>query len=369
MIRHDYTSCAMCHADPSGAGILTPYGRAQSEVLLRTTWRPPKDDEDPAKLGGFAFGAVTLPEWLGLQVDARSLALRVAPPSPAPATQRLVLMQADAAASLAAGPLRMSLSLGYLHEGGLGASLTRGDGDRLVSRQHWAGVAFGESDAFLLRAGRLNLPFGLRVVEHTSFVRSSTRTDINAAAQHGVALAYNTDAWRAEAMLIAGNLQLAPDSLRERGVAGYVERPFSPTFAAGASTLVTHTARDLDARTEAFRQAHGIFARFVPAKPVVILAEADALLRSPKRRPIDVGLASLLQVDVEPVQGLHVMATGELMSGRLASEAPSYGGWLSAMWFFLPHVDVRADAVLRSVPAGPDRVGITSLLLQLHGWL
>ena len=35
MIRHDYTGCATCHADPSGGGLLTLYGRAQSDLLLR----------------------------------------------------------------------------------------------------------------------------------------------------------------------------------------------------------------------------------------------------------------------------------------------------------------------------------------------
>jgi len=38
MIRNGYTQCATCHADPSGGTLLTPYGRAQSELLLSSRW-------------------------------------------------------------------------------------------------------------------------------------------------------------------------------------------------------------------------------------------------------------------------------------------------------------------------------------------
>jgi hypothetical protein len=62
MIRHDYTVCSTCHIDPSGAGLMTLYGRAQGEVLLRTRYGEPPADEDPSKLGGFAFGALELPK-------------------------------------------------------------------------------------------------------------------------------------------------------------------------------------------------------------------------------------------------------------------------------------------------------------------
>lgn len=369
MIRHEYTACTMCHADPSGAGIVTPYGRAQSEVLLRTQWGEPDEDADPAKLGGFAFGVAPLPEWLDLQADARSLLYHVSPPAPAPGTTRLILMQADAAAALRLGPLRASGMLGYLHEGGLGASVTRGQADRLVSRQHWVGLVLDEDEAFLVRAGRMNLPFGLRILEHTSFVRASTRTDINAAQQHGVSLAYNTEGWRAEAMAILGNFQLRPDALRERGISAYVERTVTPQLALGATSLITHADHELESRTSAFRQAHGVFGRYVPAKPVVIMLEADALVRSPKRRPIDVGATGLLQVDVEPIQGVHAAVTGELLTTDLTGQAMSLGGWLSAFWFFLPHVDIRADLIYRSLPVADGRAGVVMGLAQLHGWL
>lgn len=369
MIRHDYTVCSTCHIDPSGAGLMTLYGRAQSEVLLRTRYGEPPADEDPSKLGGFAFGALDLPEEMLLQGDVRASVLSVQPPSPAPAVTRFILMQADFAVGAMVDRFRASLSLGYVHEGALGASVTHGEEDRLVSRQHWAGFVFGESDAFMLRAGRINLPYGLRVMEHTSWVRSSSRTDINASQQHGVALSYSSENWRMEVMGIVGNLQLSPHVLRERGYSAYIERAFSQTAAAGLSSLITYADYDIATKQPVFRQAHGVFARVVPVKPLVLMAEADLLARSARGFAWEVGAAGLLQADYEPAQGLHFIGTGELLSGDFADQPASVGGWLSAQWFFLPHVDIRLDLIHRNVPAGDARAGVTSFLGQIHGFL
>ncbi|AKT36111.1 hypothetical protein [Chondromyces crocatus] len=369
MIRHDYTSCSTCHIDPSGAGLMTLYGRAQSEVLLRTRYGEPPADEDPSKLGGFLFGAIPLPEQLLVQADVRSLLLHVRPPSPAPTVTRYMLMQADAAAGAVIDRFRASVSLGYVPEGALGASVTHGEEHRLVSRQHWAGVVLGESEAFMLRAGRMNLPYGLRIIEHTMWARSATLTDINAAQQHGLAFSYVEDAWRMEVMAIIGNLQLSPPDLRERGYSGYVERAFGQNLAVGVSSLITYTDTDLATQAPLFRHAHGVFARYVPVKPVVIMAEGDFLMRSSRDASIQAGATGMLQVDVEPIQGVHFIGTGEVLNNDFSAQGASLGGWLSANWFFAPHADVRFDFNYRNVPIAGSRAGVTSLLGQLHVFL
>jgi hypothetical protein len=64
----------------------------------------------------------------------------------------------------------------------------------------------------------------------------------------------------------------------------------------------------------------------------------------------------MLQVDVEPVQGLHFMATGEALDrGQpegAADSAPGageavFGAWLSLNWFVYTHFDFRIDLLLR----------------------
>jgi hypothetical protein len=130
-----------------------------------------------------------------------------------------------------------------------------------------------------------------------------------------------------------------------------------------------HTDLDLTAKAATFRQAHGVFARYVPARAVVLQAETDLVVKSPARQPIDVGLVGFLQVDVEPIQGVHLLATGELSNPQIGPRGFDLGTWGSLAWFFLPHVDARADVVFRSVVADTGRSEVTSFLLQLHAFL
>src|SRR5580700_3676575 len=62
MIRHEYQGCVPCHADPSGAGLLTEYGRAMAENVMRTRYGSPPTDEPPV-YARFLFGIPT-PDWL-----------------------------------------------------------------------------------------------------------------------------------------------------------------------------------------------------------------------------------------------------------------------------------------------------------------
>src|SRR5579863_3255217 len=69
MIRHGYTGCTPCHTDPSGgAGALTEYGRAQSDLLLRTRYG--ESSEEANRTAAF-LSFLTLPEQARLGGDFR----------------------------------------------------------------------------------------------------------------------------------------------------------------------------------------------------------------------------------------------------------------------------------------------------------
>jgi len=385
MIRHEYTACAQCHADPSGGGLLTPYGRAQGELLLRTPYTKRAEDEEPGKIGNFMFGAFDLPDWLLLGADARGMQLqsKTSLPDPIPnppKASRFILMQADMQGQVTYNWFRANGSIGYAYEGALGASITRGQNNsgRAVSRVHWLGADLGEDKQFLLRAGRMNLPFGLRQIEHTMFVRTATRTDINAAQSDGVAIAYNGPKLRAELMAIAGNFQVRPDDYRERGYAGYLEYAPYEKLAVGASSLIVHADAGLSEPVQSapvWRHAHGLFARFTPVKPLVLLAESDLLLVSQPPSAANshrsqFGSANMLQADVEPYQGVHVIVAGELYDQELARSRATWEGWAGAQWFFAPHADVRLDAVYTATPiSSTDSASTVTLLAQFHVYL
>jgi hypothetical protein len=359
MIRHEYSRCGSCHTDPSGAGLLTSYGRDQSDQLLRMQYGA--SDAEPGKTSGFLWGILKEPSVLTLGGQFRPMFMELKVGKGSFGSQ-LIFMQADVQAELDLGHFRANASFGLAPTDGSGASVA----GSFISREHWAGYGF-LNDALLLRAGRINLPFGIRSIEHTLFVRRATRTDLNDTQQHGVAVAYDGSGIRAELMAIAGNYQIRPDAYRERGYSLTAEYAALDNLAIGVSSLATHAARDLYVKVANTRQAHGVLVRYAPWRPLVFLGEGDVLVQKTSGAASVTGLATLLQADVEPIQGLHFMVTGETYTP--GKQAQSYGGWLGAAWFFAPHADLRLDFMQRSEIFGPARVPVTAAMAQAHVFL
>jgi hypothetical protein len=254
----------------------------------------------------------------------------------------------------------------------------QGDGLNAISRTHWLG--WEVAPAWLVRAGRLNLPFGLRVPEHVMWVRSATQTDRESDQQHGVALSYTGSGLRGEVMAILGNYQISPDRYRERGYAGFVELIPIRGVAVGVSSQLTHAEADvvlLD-ESETWRQSHGVFVRWVPASRIAVLGEGDVLLRS--RR--DPGYVGFLRGDYAPLQGLHLMLTGEVLDlgyrpdplvglrrRRPGNGAPRFGGWLTVAWFFYSQLDLRVEGRYQQPQNSRMEDSALTVLTQLHTYL
>ena len=114
MIRHDYTGCNQCHADSSGGGLLTEYGRAQSDFLLRMRYGAPESYEPP-RSAEFLLGVVKLPESLLLGGDVRlcGVGTRVNGQD----SSRFFFMQADLQGQLAVERVKVNGSIGYAEVG------------------------------------------------------------------------------------------------------------------------------------------------------------------------------------------------------------------------------------------------------------
>jgi hypothetical protein len=346
MIRHGYTGCATCHTDPSGgAGALTAYGRAQSDLLLRMRYGQSSEEAD--KTSGFMWGTIPLPDELRLGGDFRE-AFFSDQPENAPLNQQLITMRADLYGDVKVGRFRATGSIGYAPTGALGASITDAPQENLISREHWVGAELDEDGAWLVRAGRITIPFGIRMVEHTLWVRSLTRTDMNDTQTYGAALAVTKDNWRGEVMGIAGNFMIHPDAFRERGGAGYFEYAPTTTLAVGVSALVTRATRDIVYGVTDYRQAYGPFVRYAPVQALVLMAEFDGVFQSLTWHGHRDGYAGFIQADYEPVQGFHFMLTSEAMNSGQSGEPSSFDGWVSAVWFFAPHADLRIDGIFTS---------------------
>jgi len=356
--------CGACHADPSGAGPITRYARQVSGNFI-----PMADGSDPAKGADsveFLFGAVKMPEWLELGGNVRVLSLSQKSPG-VPLTKRLIWMQLDGEATVNVSNFVASGTLGYAPEGALGATLMRGTQDNLVSRQHWLGYRPSETSELMFRAGRMNLPFGIRSLEHTLWTRKLTRTNINDEQQYGVSAYFGAGPLRGELMGIVGNLQLRPDLYRERGYSVYLEAETFDGLALGVSSLVTHRKLDTVTLKETWRQVHGGFGRWAtPLKSLVLLGECDYLFESSRDSYYRRGVVSYMQADWELLQGIHVLATGEVNHIGVRKRYWSYAGWLSYAWFLAPHADVRLDGIYQSLGSAVGKAGVYTVLLQGH---
>jgi hypothetical protein len=371
MIRHGFAKCASCHTDPMGGETLTGFGRIMSDTTLSTRWGSGKDPTKDAEL----FFGVEEPRALSVGGSFRVMdALYQFPKGSSSGKYTAFPMQLDAYGELRpVERLRIGGSLGVskVKKGSpyaTAAQITKnnaGDQYNAISRSHWIG--YDVTDDILVRAGRMNLPFGVRLPEHTMWARSATRTDRESAQQHGLAVSYSAGRVRGEIMGIAGNFQIGPDKYRERGYSLNAEYLLGLRTAVGVSSLVTHAADDrfLQNGKPLTRQAHGVTARLVPLDDIAILAEADVLTTSQTQ----LGYVGMVQADYEFAQGFHAILTGEILnagkstaSGTVKSPGagdPALGGWLTFGWFFFTHFDARVDLVVRQESP-------VTLLSQVH---
>jgi hypothetical protein len=317
------------------------------------------------------WGLVDTPDWLLLGGSYRQLAVW----KPSPKMFTTFPMMADAYGQLQFGHFRAEGSIGIIRVGvgspyGRAVQLTGNQGDQwnLLSRTHWVGYDLDDSQ-ITVRAGHLNLPFGIRIPEHTMWVRQATRTDRESAQQDGVAVSFNGEFLRGEIMAIAGNYQVRPDKYRERGYSLYAEYLVSARTALGVSSLVTSAKEDrVSLDPNVVRQVHGVMVRSAFSDQFTLLAEADALITTQR----DAGYVGFAQLDYEITQGLHLMVTGEILDQgydklnggayTLGNGQPELGAWGTVDWFCLPHVEVRMDAFSRQ---NDD----TTILGQLHVFL
>ena len=98
--------------------------------------------------------------------------------------------------------------------------------------------------------------------------------------------------------------------------------------------------------------------------PWVMMAEADLLVQTASGVTTDWGGTGFFQADVEPIQGLLFILTGE---GLRQYKVTSAGAWFSVSWFFFTYCEARIDTIFTEfgVPGGGSQ-GSFSVLGQLH---
>ncbi len=206
------------------------------------------------------------------------------------------------------------------------------------------------ADGWTVRTARLVMPYGMRVPKHHLWYRDVTRAQREV--RKGYVLPRSAVSTRSNPLAIVNEHKQLSDRYRERGYAAYAEYALRPGLALGVSGLITLANADRLSfeQEKTWHKAESVFlrARVLPTLSV----QSELTLAQTSRRAL--GYAAVLQLDYEPLRGLHLSCTGEL-AGRPAREPePLYaendvlpGAWMTVDWLMSPHFEARFDAIAR----------------------
>lgn len=151
MVRKNYPSCTSCHVDPSGGGVLNPYGKMIAGSALSTFKSCDKCQGEPS-------------EWLGFGANFRHLNATVRNPETKEEFHTKFDMQREV--ELALTPVK-----GFTVVGSVG---TYGPLQVQEYQRAYAMLTLWR-DMFRLRVGRYTPNFGIKDPDHTLWTRSKLR--------------------------------------------------------------------------------------------------------------------------------------------------------------------------------------------------
>jgi hypothetical protein len=275
-------------------------------------------------------------------------------------------MQADVAARFAAGAWSLTASLGLrgvVRPGtpdqagsGLGEVELPGPESYLVSREHY--LSWQSTAGAYVRAGRFFAPYGLRLVDHTTYVRRHLGFN-QLEESYGISAGIVAPQWEAHVTGFASD-RLREATRREIGVAGLVEYK--------ASTAVAGASARLGVGEEDVRTSVGIHAKWWMAGPQLLWQlELDGVRQDFDAGPGRWQLVGYAGPTWTPAQGLYIGASYEIFDEDIIVrdvERHGVGAWLS----FLPRAHMELMLSGRTQRIGASDHAHTGLV-QLHYYL
>lgn len=222
-IGHGYNSCITCHYNPFGNGPINDYGRAFSATAVSS--RGFYDDNKPEELisqeSGFFFKQPENKHFRP-QASYRGLLLKRNFGEISEQTD-YIHMQADLNVVLKGGEndkFISSVTFGYAPVPRSLQNTPAGDEIKEYrTREHYIG--YRPNPSWGLYAGLMDKTFGIRIVEHTSYARTTPQLTMDDQS-HGVTLHYNNPSFEGGVNFFVGNLT-QEETLRMKGFAGTFE--------------------------------------------------------------------------------------------------------------------------------------------------
>ncbi|MBY0415287.1 MAG: hypothetical protein K2Q18_14040 [Bdellovibrionales bacterium] len=236
-IGHGYNSCITCHYNPFGNGPINDYGRAVSATAIssRGFYKDSKPEDLIGKESGFFFKEPKNTIFRPF-ASYRGLLLKRNFGEDSETTD-YIHMQADLNVVLKYGEndkYISSFSFGYAPVPRALQNTPAGDEiETYRSREHYIG--YRPSSVWGFYAGLMDKTYGVKIVEHTAFARTTPQLTMDDQA-HGVTVHYNTPQLEGGFNLFVGNL--AQDAvIRMKGVAGTFEYTVAEKNRLGLSIL------------------------------------------------------------------------------------------------------------------------------------
>lgn len=337
--------CNACHVGPAGGGLINAYGRDSAEDMGSS----PGD-------GRWAYGA-KLPGWLSLGVDTRAGAIVS---HIGDSTKPIVVpMLADVYAAAHGGAFTA-----YVAAGARGVARPEGQNPAsyLVSRQHWVMWQPDKVGPYA-RVGRFFAPYGLRLVDHTAFVRRFLDTN-TLEETYGLGAGWIADAFEVHATGFVGDPLLAVGQKDAVGAAVTAAVRLGKLAEIGVSGR--HAAGEPVTRTMG-----GLTGKLwlAPAK-LQLLGEVDLVSQKVDGFDATSQLASYVGATVFPMKGWMFGASWGRWQPDL-EVAPTVRDSFDAQatWFLKAHwelIGVFREQVIDGGDGGPSS---TMGMVQLHYWL
>lgn len=346
--------CSQCHVSPAGGGLLTAWGQSEAgDTIAR------------GGDGTFLHGAATLPDWLLVGGDVRLAALANDTGSSEGVELAVFPMQLDLSLGVAKGAWTVVGTIGARGRVRSGASddpsnpasevMEPSLANVIISREHYV-MWRPETQGAYVRAGRFATPYGLRLADHTAYVRRYLGFNLFEET-YGANGGYIGEDWELHASAFVYD-PLQGAARRDVGGAVTVEKIATERLLLGASARASVASTD----TRVQAGAHGKL--WLDGAKLLVQAEIDGV-----RQMIDGGgdrwqLAAYVGPVVIPARGVYVGIAYESFAEDLQTRAVTRhagNAWVSVLP--LAHVEVMLSG--RAQWIGPGERAFNTML-QVH---
>jgi hypothetical protein len=346
--------CAQCHISPAGGGVLSAWGIEESADTL-----------SGGGDGRFLHGAIELPEWLIVGGDARVAALANDVGGTDGTELAAFPMQADLAIGVKTGAwtvVGIVGARGRVRSGDPDTTSTANQvtdtslASYVISREHYVMWRPDEAGGIYVRAGRFAAPYGLRLADHTAYVRRYLGYNL-LEETYGIGVGYLADSVEVHATGFIYDPLQGSGARKEAGGAILVEAQPGDVLVIGASARAG-IAND-NTRVEA--GVHGKL--WLEGAKLLLQGEVDGVHESIGRNQ----LAAYIGPTLIAAKGLYTGIAYQAFAEDLAIHSVLRQG-LDAWTSYMPraHFEIMANA--RAQRIGPHENAYLAML-QLHYYL